>query len=79
MEEFLEALEGDGPGGESRRNPAWDIGYYVDALGTVRSVATFNVSSRGDPCLRTWSAQCSYKCGQSYDSDSGRPVWSGGT
>ena len=60
---------------DSRRNAAWDIGYYVDALGTVRPVATFNVSSqtngtviavhyaegqtlhRGDPCLRTWSAQ----------------------
>jgi multidrug efflux pump subunit AcrA (membrane-fusion protein) len=45
-EEFLEALEGDGPGGDSRRNAAWDIGYYVDALGTVRPVATFNVSSQ---------------------------------
>jgi len=31
---------------DSRRNAAWDIGYYVDALGTVRPVATFNVSSQ---------------------------------
>jgi len=75
---------------DSRQNAAWDIGYYVDALRTVRPVATFNVSSqtngtviavhyaegqtlhRGDPCLRTWRAQCCRSSGAIQDDRSGR-------